>query len=258
MSIVQALLIGIVAALTNFEGGWLGECKLREPVVTGFLVGVILGDPTKGLIIGAQLQVMWMGATAIGPTAGLNIGTGGTIGAAAALVTGTGAEVAIAFGVPVAVVMQFLETLLMTAYSGFMHKVDEKIDVLDDKYPAKIHYLCGVLSFLMYTILTFIVMYFGNDMMSKIVENLPEWALKGMGAVGMVLPAMGFAMLLDLLLSTELIPYFVIGFICAAYLKMDMVAVCGVSIAMAAIIYMLKSDILKLKSDKGQKDGWEN
>ena len=41
MSALQAALIGVVAALSVLEGGWLGECKLREPVVTGFLVGLI-------------------------------------------------------------------------------------------------------------------------------------------------------------------------------------------------------------------------
>ena len=44
MSALQAALIGVVAALSVLEGGWLGECKLREPVVTGFLVGLILGN----------------------------------------------------------------------------------------------------------------------------------------------------------------------------------------------------------------------
>ncbi|MEG2837965.1 MAG: PTS sugar transporter subunit IIC, partial [Erysipelotrichaceae bacterium] len=98
MTLFQALLIGVVSALTQLEGGWLGECKLREPVVTGCLVGLILGNVQQGLIIGAQLQMIWMGATGIGPTAQLDIGTGGTIGTAVALMTGTGAEVAIAFG----------------------------------------------------------------------------------------------------------------------------------------------------------------
>ena len=79
MSLLQAILIGCVAALTQLEGGWLGECKLREPIVTGFLVGLILGDVKQGLMIGATLQLMWMGATGIGPTAQLDIGTGGTI-----------------------------------------------------------------------------------------------------------------------------------------------------------------------------------
>ena len=116
MSLIQAILIGCVAALTKIEGGWLGECKLREPIITGFLVGLILGDVQKGLIIGAALQLMWMGAVGIGPTAQLDIGTGGTIGVAAAITTGTGAETAIMFGVPVAILMQFMSASLCTAY----------------------------------------------------------------------------------------------------------------------------------------------
>ena len=58
MSLVQAILIGCVCALTQLEGDWLGECKLREPVITGFLVGLIMGDVAKGLFIGGSLQLM--------------------------------------------------------------------------------------------------------------------------------------------------------------------------------------------------------
>ena len=117
ISLIQAVLIAAVAALTNLDGNFFGEMKFREPIVTGFLVGLILGDVSKGLLIGAELQVIWMGATGIGPTAQLDIGVGGTIGTAVALLTGKGAEVAITFGLPMAVIMQCLNTLLMTSYS---------------------------------------------------------------------------------------------------------------------------------------------
>ena len=56
MSLVQAILIAIIAGVSRCEGDWLGECKLREPIVTGFLVGLVLGDVKTGLIIGAELQ----------------------------------------------------------------------------------------------------------------------------------------------------------------------------------------------------------
>ena len=60
----QAVLIALVAVLTELDGNIFGENKMREPIVTGFLVGVILGDVSKGLMLGAQMQLMWMGATA--------------------------------------------------------------------------------------------------------------------------------------------------------------------------------------------------
>ena len=108
VSLIQAILIALVAALTWLDGAWLGEMKFREPIVTGFLVGLILGDVKSGVMIGAQLQLIWMGAVNIGPTAQLDIGTGGTIGAAVAIATGTGAETAILFGLPISVLMNKL------------------------------------------------------------------------------------------------------------------------------------------------------
>ena len=58
MTFIQALLIGLIAGLTVLDGNWLGEAKFREPVVTGFLVGLALGDVTKGLKVGAELQLL--------------------------------------------------------------------------------------------------------------------------------------------------------------------------------------------------------
>ena len=51
----QAVLIALVAVLTELDGNIFGENKMREPIVTGFLVGLILGDVTKGLVLGAQM-----------------------------------------------------------------------------------------------------------------------------------------------------------------------------------------------------------
>ena len=53
-----------------------------------------------------------------------------------------------------------------------------------------------------------------------------------------VLPALGFALLLNLLLEKDLIPYFIIGFCLSAYLNMSLIGVTAVSIALAFIIYI--------------------
>ncbi|MDH6366016.1 MULTISPECIES: PTS sugar transporter subunit IIC [unclassified Breznakia] len=241
MTLIQAVLIGCVAALTQLEGGWLGEAKFREPVITGFLVGMILGDVEKGLMIGAALQMMWMGATGIGPTAQLDIGTGGTIGAAVAIMTGKGAEAAIVFALPVAVIMQFLNTLLLTAFSGLMVAADRKIDEGNLKGAISIHYLCGFFTFLLYFGLTFIVMYFGNDAINSIVNGLPEWANNGLQAIASILPAMGFALLMNIIMERDLIPFFVIGFVIAAYTELTMVAVTAIAVAIAWMVFLLRS-----------------
>lgn len=244
MSLLQALLVALVAAVSRLEGDWLGECKMREPVVTGFLVGLILGDVKMGLIIGAELQLMWMGATGIGPTAQLNIGIGGTIGTAVAIMTGTGPETAILFGVPVAVIMQFLDTLLMSAYSGVMVAADHKIDMLDFRGIRMLHYFCGVCTTLAYFLPTFFVMFFGNTVIETIVAGIPAWVNLGLSGVAALLPCLGFALLLNIIMEKKLIPYFILGFIPAAYVGFDltMIAIAGVAVAVAWIIFMLRQN----------------
>ncbi|NCB32302.1 MAG: PTS sugar transporter subunit IIC [Erysipelotrichia bacterium] len=245
MTALQAALIAIVSALScsTIEGGWFGECKLREPVVTGALVGLILGDLKQGLIIGAQLELIWMGVASIGPVAGLAVGPGGTIGTAIALSTGAGIEAAMTFGVPVSVLLQFIQSLIDTSYSAPMHTVDKLIDEGgQEKKIVMIHWLCGILTFAFYWLLTFVALYFGNDAINMIVNNLPAWVNSGLGAVAKVLPALGFALLLSLLLESDLIPYFIIGFALAAYLGVSMVGVAGISVALAWIVYILKRD----------------
>lgn len=244
MSVLQAILIALIAAVSRCEGDWLGECKLREPIVTGFLVGLALGDVKTGLMIGAQLQLMWMGAVGIGPTAQLDIGIGGTIGTAVAITTGTGAETAILFGVPVAVIMQFLNTLLMSSYSGVMLVADRKIDALDFRGIRLCHYFCGICTFLAYAIPTFLVMYFGNEATEAIVNGMPAWVNTGLGGVAAILPCLGFALLLNIILEKNLVPYFILGFIPAAYVGFDltMIAIAAIAIAIAWIIFMLRSN----------------
>ena len=244
MSVMQALLIALIAAIARCEGDWLGECKIREPIVTGFLVGLVLGDVKSGLMIGATLQSMWMGAVGIGPTAQLDIGIGGTIGTAVAITTGTGAETAVLFAVPVAVIMQFLNTLLMSSYSGVMLIADRKIDKLDFRGINRCHYFCGLCTFLAYFIPTFLVMFFGNNAIESVVNNMPEWVNTGLGGVAALLPCLGFALLLNIIMEKRLIPYFILGFIPAAYVGFDltMIAIAAIAIALAWIVFMLRQN----------------
>ncbi len=248
VSILQALLIGVVASLTCIEGDFLGECKLREPLVTGFLVGLILGEPVKGVIIGGQLQLIWMGATGIGLSAQLDIGCGGTIGTAFAIMTNSGVEVAVALGLPVSILMQSLNVMKMTALSGLMHQADKYALEGNMKAMARLHWSGFLIDLVEYTIPTFICIYFGAGVVETIVGGLPAWLMKGLGAVSVLLPAMGFAMLLQILITPKLIPFFIFGFVLAAYTGLDMLAITLIAVSIALVMYQILSNQQKAVS----------
>ena len=254
ISVIQALLIGIVAAFTCIEGDFLGECKLREPLVTGFLVGVILGDPIKGTIIGGQLQLIWMGATGIGLSAQLDIGCGGTIGTAFAIMTNSGAEVAVALGLPVSILMQSLNVMKMTALSGLMHQADKYALDGNMKVMSRLHWSGFLIDLIEYTVPTFICIYFGAGVVETIVSGLPEWLMKGLGAVSVLLPSMGFAMLLQILITPKLVPFFVFGFALAAYTGLNMLAITLIAVSIALVMYQILSNQQKFVSNEEEED----
>lgn len=245
MTLIQAILIGFVAVLTRLDGNWLGEIKLREPIITGFLVGLILGDVTQGLVIGAALQLMWMGITGVGAAPKIDIGIGGTVGAAAALTTGGNAAAAVLLAVPVAVLMQLVETLLMTIYSAFMEWAERRIDEGDIGAVTRIHYLCGLITTLVFWIPVTIGMYFGTGGIKALVDAMPGWVQSGLDGVAALLPALGFAMLLDVIMTTQLIPFLILGFVPAAFVGHDltMIGIAAIAIAIALVVFNLYKDL---------------
>lgn len=59
ISIFQAILLGLLYYLTNNGTPWvtgLGSVSIRQPIVCGAITGLILGDVTQGVIIGATIN----------------------------------------------------------------------------------------------------------------------------------------------------------------------------------------------------------
>ena len=62
---VQACLIGLIASLGVF-GDQLGSLYINRPIILAPLVGLVLGNLHQGLIIGASLELFFMGLSVLG------------------------------------------------------------------------------------------------------------------------------------------------------------------------------------------------
>jgi PTS system mannose-specific IIC component/fructoselysine and glucoselysine-specific PTS system IIC component len=88
--LAQAIMIGLISGIGILDGRILGQVMLDRPLVTGTLVGIVLGDVRQGIIIGAQLELIWMGLTGIGASTPPDVVTGGVLGTAFAILSGSG------------------------------------------------------------------------------------------------------------------------------------------------------------------------
>ncbi|MDB5091188.1 MAG: system, mannose-specific component, partial [Mucilaginibacter sp.] len=65
---------------------------------------------------------------------------------------------------------------------------------------------------------------------------IPAWVQTGLQVAGNMLPALGFALLMNLMFNKTVAPYFFLGFMLAAYLKLPVIAIGGLGIIIALIV----------------------
>lgn len=252
---MKALLVAIWAGLAGIDL-FDGLIHFHRPVVTGMVVGLILGDLKTGLIVGATLEFVWMGAVPLAGAQPPNVVIGGIIGSAFAILAKQDPQVAVGVAVPFAVAVQGAITLVFTAFSPVMHKADEYAKTADTKGIEKINYLGMATLFAFYAIIAFLPVYFGAESAQRIVEAMPKWFIEGLGIAGGMMPAIGFAMLLKIMLKKEYAAFLILGFVLVAYFNLPIlgVSLLGLSVAMYDF-YTNKSRQVQTSRRGGRTDG---
>ena len=106
MFLIQCILVAMVHVLGILDGRIFGQNLLNTPIVEATLVGLICGDVHTGLVMGATLQLIFMGFVGIGVTTLPNSSAGTILAVAFACLSGLSADAAIALAMPVALVFQ--------------------------------------------------------------------------------------------------------------------------------------------------------
>lgn len=82
MTLVQAILCGVVYWLAVGNLPFVGLWSLQRPLVCGTLVGCILGDPVQGAVIGATINLVYLGFMSAGGSMPADMGLAGVLGTA--------------------------------------------------------------------------------------------------------------------------------------------------------------------------------
>ena len=143
--------------------------------------------------------------------------------------------------------------LISLAVGNFLNVFNSVILRFTDKYAEEgkyggivaTHWMIGILNVLRRFLLVFFAFYLGVDKMQGLIDAIPTVLIDGMDAAAGLLPALGFAMLMRMILNKQIIPYFFLGFICAAYLGMP---VLGVAI-LGLIIVVVQFGFLNPKNE---------
>lgn len=236
MSMSHAVFLSLFIAVVMTENYGYGYWMISRPIFAGPMLGFIMGDLSTGLMVGASVELMYMGVLPIGGSVPPNAQIAGMIGTAFAILSGGGPKVGIALALPIGILAQFLIMLAWNCNIVLMHRADRCLQKGDTRGLERTHLFGIVIFFLVFFIPTFLAIRFGSDWVGALVARLPAWFMEGLGVASGILPAVGMAMLLRMMNLRKYWPFFSLGFIFAVYLKMDVLAIALVGLSVAAAI----------------------
>lgn len=257
ITLIQAVLIGLWTAFCY--SGMLWGIFTNRAIVLSFGVGLVLNDMPTALKCGAIAELAFMGfGVGAGGTVPPNPIGPGIIGTLMAItMKGVTPESALSLSIPFAVAIQFLQTAIYTIRAG---APESAANALKQQNFGKFRVHANM-TILLFAIVGFLLGFLGAysmDTLRNLVDIIPEWLLKGLTVAGGMLPAIGFAMIMSVMLKKELMPFALLGYILAAFLGMPVIG-----IALVGAVFALKhynaanqAPMQPATAQEGSHDDW--
>lgn len=249
ITLLQSILIGVVYYLGFVGTPWFlllgGISIIQKPLVAGVLVGIILGDPVQGAIVGAAVQMPFIAYVFAGGAQPNDPGLAGTLGVALGIAAGLEPSAVVAISVPIALIGTIVNVLRMTLDTAFVHMIDKAAAEGNMKKAVFLHIVPPqILCFFLCVVPVAMGCYYGVDAVTQIINFMQGRPLYTLEVIGAILPALGIAMNLRTLDRPGTLIWFVFGFILSAYLGLGAmpVAIIGFVIAFFYVNLEMKAE----------------
>jgi PTS system mannose-specific IIC component len=235
IAIILAIWAYVAIVLQLGPGLWW-----QEALISGWVTGIIVGNPGLGLTVGASLTLLSLGLWTYGGATIPDFQTGSIVGTAiGALAGGLGAGLAV--GIPTALLMTQMDVVGRAVTTFFIHGADRYAEDGNERGVVAMHLLGQIPWGLTRAIPVFLAIWLGAGPIQSVIKSSPAWFEKGLLTTGHILPALGFALLLTMLPLKRFWPFLLIGFVLFAYLKVTIIGIALIGVAIAFLVYGLQS-----------------
>ena len=244
MSGVELILLFIVAAITGMASV-LDEAQFHRPVVACTMTGIVLGDPTTGIILGGTLEMMALGWMNVGAAMAPDAALASTVSTVLVIVGHQSIGAGIALAVPLAAAGQVLTIFVRTITVFFQHLADKYADEANLRGIEMCHVAGLLLQALRVAIPTVaIAMVAGTDVVNNALNSIPEVITRGLQVAGGFIVVVGYAMVINLMNAQKLMVYFFLGFLIAVFTDVNLIGFGAIG-AICAYFHIqgLKKDI---------------
>ena len=251
-ALLMAFVYFIISYLDPFILSWQA---MTRPIVLAPIAGLVLGNFETGIIMGAALESIFMGVSAIGGSIPTDPASATVIAVAYAISSGGDIETSLVIAYPVGTIMQYSLLILAPVFAA-MPSYWEK---LASKGNIKSFKIQTMLFSIVMPLFQAIVMYFavssGVELLFYFMSMLPPFITAGIAASSGMAIAVGLAILTAMIWSNEIGYFFFVGFAMVKYLNLGTLAIAIFGAAIAIYTFMNDKKVMDLKLSLDKKDG---
>ncbi|MBY4797473.1 PTS sugar transporter subunit IIC [Collinsella sp. AGMB00827] len=208
LQIALIFIVTFIAAIDQFD--FLES--LYQPIVTGAIVGMILGNLEVGLVVGGTYQLMTIGNMPIGGAQPPNAVIGGIMAAIFACSLNMEPNVAVAAAFPFALLGQYGVTLFFTVRAPLLEQFRGAAIAADPRRVTVWTIISEAILGLIFAVIVTLFFIGGQAFGQQVVDAIPEWVNNGLSAAGGMMRFVGFAILLKIMMSRDMWAFFFMGF----------------------------------------------
>ena len=239
-NILAIILILIVAFLAGMEG-ILDQFQFHQPIIACSLIGVATGHIKECVMLGGALQLMALGwanvGAAVAPDAALASVASAIIFVKAGKFDAAGQTVAIGTAIALATAGLVLTMVVRTLSVVIVHQADREAEKGNFKGVELWHMVALACQGLRIAIPALLLLFIPSHVIQHALNSLPKWFTDGMTIGGGFVVAVGYAMVINLMATKEVWPFFFLGFAIAPLNELTLIAT-GIIGVCAAIIYL--------------------
>ena len=223
LSVLQSFLIAlwVAAVMSRWLGGGATLTLRFSPLMTGLVVGIIMGDVAQAMIVTAALQMIYMGVFSPGGSMPSEPSIAAAIAVPVALLGDLQPEAAIAVAVPVGLLGSYLYQLRFFINTFLGKYTDKAVEDLNDRaIKRSIITLPTIASFVLFVPLVFVALYFGAPMIADVINALEGTVvIHILEVVGGGLAAIGIATTVYVIGRKDYLVFFFLAYFMSVSLK---------------------------------------
>ena len=241
LNIFQVILVIIIAFLAGM-GGILDEFQFQQPLVACTLIGLVTGNLLPCLILGGSLQMIALGWANIGAAVAPDAALASVAAAIILVLSGegqAGIPSAIAIAIPLAVAGLLLTIICRTIATAFVHFMDAAAKEGNIRKVEMWHIIAICMQGVRIAIPAALILLIGAGPISSLLASMPAWLTDGLAVGGGMVVAVGYAMVINMMATKEVWPFFAIGFVLATIPQLTLIGLGAIGVALALIYLAL-------------------